>query len=460
VYVLLGCLYHLGSDMRRLHDEANREALEAAWERLESRVLDYVLNILRTYAYVDHSKEINSIYALVPMIAYCFDKNGAPLSEIEIRKMVKWFYYSQVRARYASQLPQKLDRDLRTVDESAQPFDDLLQSIAEEERELKIMPFEFEGSAIQHPLFSMVRWYLKSRNAVCLTTGMSLRQNMGSKYQLELDHIFPYSLLKHAGYGHDNRVKYALAQELTNRAILTQVANRTKSNTSAFDYLSSVREQFPQALELQCIPTNEKLWAIENYEEFLRVRRQILADHLNDFLESITTTEESAAPVTIADLIKEGESEELEFKSTLRWDIEHGCVNKALEEVVLKSIAAFTNTTGGQLLIGVSDDGTVVGLEYDYLSHEGWNRDKFQLHLQQLIDRQFGTAFLTTKVDIEFHEIDGKDVCHVDVLPSPEPVVLRTKDKNGQVVERMYVRVGNMSRELAVSEIGAYLAGR
>jgi len=38
--------------------------------------------------------------------------------------------------------------------------------------------------------------------------------------------------------------------------------------------------------------------------------------------------------------------------------------------------------------------------------------------------------------------------------------VLRTKDKNGQVVERMYVRVGNMSRELAVSEIGAYLAGR
>ncbi len=460
VYVLLGCLYHLGSDMRRLHDEANRESLQAAWQRLDSQVLDYLLNILRTHAYVDHSKEINSVYALVPMIVYCFDKGGSPLSEVELRKMVKWFYYSQVRARYASQLPQKLDRDLRTVAESPQPFDDLLQAIAEEERELKIMPFEFEGSAIQHPLFSMVRWYLKSRNAVCLTTGMSLRQNMGSKYQLELDHIFPYSLLKHAGYGHGNRVKYALAQELTNRAILTQVANRTKSNTSAFDYLTSVRKQFPQALELQCIPENEKLWAIESYEEFLRIRRQLLADHLNEFLENITATEESAAPVTLADLIKEGESEELEFKSTLRWDIEQGCVNKALEDVVLKSIAAFTNTYGGQLLIGVSDDGSVVGLEYDYLSHEGWNRDKFELHLRQLIDQQFGTAFLMTKIEIEFREIDEKDVCHVDVLPSSDPVVLKTKDKSGQLVEKMYVRVGNMSRELAVSEIGAYLAGR
>jgi hypothetical protein len=460
VYVLLGCLHHMGSDMRRLHDEANRETLQAAWQRLESQVLDYVLNVLRTHAFVDHSKEINSIYALVPMIVYCFDKAGAPLSEIELRKMVKWFYYSQVRARYASQLPQKLDRDLRMVGDSAHPFDDLLRAIAEEERELTIMPFEFEGSATQHPLFSMVRWYLKSRNAVCLTTGMSLRQNMGSKYQLELDHIFPYSLLKQAGYGHGNRVKYALAQEFTNRAILTQVANRTKSNTAALDYLTTVREQFPQALELQCIPVDERLWEIENYEEFLRVRRQLLADRLNDFLENITATEATEAPVTLADLIKEGESEELEFKSTLRWDLDEGRVNKALEEVVIKTVAAFANTYGGQLLIGVSDDGAIVGLEHDYLSHEGWNRDKFELHLRQLIDQHFGTAFLMTKIELRICEIEGKDVCHLDVLPAADPIVLTTRDKNGQPVEKLYVRVGNMSRELAMSEVGAYLASR
>ena len=167
VYVLLGCLHHIGSDMRKLHGDENKEKLQAAWERLDKQVLDYVVNLLRTNAYVDHTKEINSPYALVPIIVYCFDKNGTPLTDAELRKMVKWFYYSQVRARYVSQLPQKLDRDLRTLTESKQPFDDLLQVIAEESR-LEIMPFEFEGRAIQHPLFSMVRWYLKSRNAICL----------------------------------------------------------------------------------------------------------------------------------------------------------------------------------------------------------------------------------------------------------------------------------------------------
>ena len=246
VYVLLGCLYHLGSDMRKLHGAENDDKIRAAWERLENQVLDYVVNLMRANAFVDHTDEINSPYALVPIIVYCFDKSGKHLTDAEIRKMVKWFFYSQVRTRYVSQLPQKLDRDLRTVAESSQPFDELLQVIRDESQGLEILPTEFVGRAIQHPLFSMVRWYLKSRGAVCLTTGMSLRKNMGSKYKLERDHIFPYSKLKEVGYGEANRVKYALAQELTNRAILTQVENRTKSDTHAADYLASVKAKFPK----------------------------------------------------------------------------------------------------------------------------------------------------------------------------------------------------------------------
>ena len=405
-------------------------------------------------------KEISSPYSLVPIVVYCFDKNGKPLTDVELRKMVKWFYYSQVRSRYVSQLPQKLDRDLRTLSESDRPFDDLLQVIAEEERQLEIMPFEFEGRAIQHPLFSMVRWYLKSRNAVCLTTGISLRKNMGSKYQLELDHIFPYSQLKKAGYGHGNRVKYALAQEFTNRAILTQVANRTKSDTSAADYLCSVEERFPKALELQCIPQDDDLWRIENYEQFLRVRREILAGHLNAFLEGITATEEATAPATLEDIISEGESDELEFKSTLRWDIAEGAVNRALEEVVLKTVAAFANAQGGTVLIGVGDDGAILGLEHDYQSHDGWDRDRFQLHLRQLLNQQFGVAVAASKVQIAFHEVDEMDVCQVDVAPANEPLILRTRDKNGQPVEKLYVRNGNQSQELPLSELSSYMAQR
>ena len=137
---------------------------------------------------IDHTDEINSVYALVPIIVYCFDRKGDHLSDVEIRKLVKWFYYSQVRTRYVSQLPQKLDRDLRTVAESKNPFDELLAAIAEERR-LPIVPDEFVGRAVSHPLFGLMRWYFKSEGAICFSTGLAIRQAMGKKYQLENDHI-------------------------------------------------------------------------------------------------------------------------------------------------------------------------------------------------------------------------------------------------------------------------------
>lgn len=460
VYVLLGCLYHLGSDMWKLHGDENKENIQSAWELLEKQVFDYVVNLLRTNAFVDHTQEINSPYALVLIIVYCFDKQGKHLSDAEIRKVVKWFYYSQVRTRYTSQLPQKLDRDLRTLTESQQPFDDLLQVIAEEEGQMEIMPFEFAGRAVQHPLFSMVRWCLKSRGAVCFTTGIGLRKNMGSKYQLELDHIFPYSRLKNAGYSWGNRVKYALAQEFTNRAILTQVANRTKSGTSAADYLGSVKEMFPKALELQCIPEDENLWQLERYEDFLAARRKMLAERLNAFLDKITATEEAVTPVTLEDMIAEGESDGLEFKASLRWDYELGDVNKKLEEVVLKTVAAFANAQGGTLLIGVEDDKTVLGLEHDYVSLGNVDRDRFEIHLRNLLNQQFGPGFVTSKVQLRFHDVDEKEVCQVDIVQAKEPIILKVKDKNGQSIEKFYARSGNSSQEIPLSELAAYMKER
>ena len=390
---------------------------------------------------------------------YCFDKKGVHLTDAEIRKVVKWFYYSQIRNRYISQLPQKLDRDLRTVAESAQPFDELLHVIEEESR-LEIQPSEFAGRAVQHPLFSMMRWYLKSRGAICFTTGMTLRKNMGKKYQLEMDHIFPYSKLKEKGYGQGNRVKYALAQEFTNRAILTQVANRKKSATNANDYLAQVKASFPKALALQCVPEDPELWNIENYEQFLEERRRTLAKHLNEFLNKITATEETVAPVSLEELISEGESDELEFKSSIRWDLKEGTVNRGLEDVIMKTVAAFANSEGGTLLIGVADDGTPIGLEYDYRSLGDGDRDKLELHLRNLLKAQFGVSFVSSKIAIRFHSLEEKDICQIDIKPAKEPMIVRIKDKNQNPVEKFFVRNGNASQEIPLSEMNGYIRER
>ena len=88
-----------------------------------------------------------------------------------------------------------------------------------------------------------------------------------------------------------------------------------------------------------------------------------------------------------SELITQGETKTLEFKSTLRWNLkEDRKDDKAVTHAVLKTIAAFLNTDGGDLLIGVSDNGSVVGIERDQLE----NDDKFMLHLAQVVRNGLG----------------------------------------------------------------------
>ena len=220
-----------------------------------------------------------------------------------------------------------------------------------------------------------------------------------------------------------------------------------------------MKKRFPRALELQCIPEDESLWEVERYEDFLAERRKMLARQLNQFLSTITDTPEPAKPVSIDDLVREGESEELEFKATLRWDLSTESVNKQLEGAIVKAVAAFANGQGGTLLIGVSDDGAILGLEHDYVSLQG-DRDEFELHLRNLLSKQLGLAFVTKRVKVSFPTPSEREICLVDIQPATKPVFVETLDKNGLRTERFYVRSGNASQELSPSETAAYVGDR
>jgi uncharacterized protein with ParB-like and HNH nuclease domain len=460
VYCLLGILYHQGSDMTKLHDKSNEEKLREVWNQLDTRILDYLVSLLRSKAYIDHSNEINSVYALVPIVVYLYKKGSASLTQDEINKIIKWFYYSQIRQRYISQLQQKLDKDNGIVAKSDSPFDELL-NIIKLERPLEISPDEFVGVDIRNALYSLMRWYFKSKNAVCFTTGVGIRKNMGSKYLLEWDHIFPYSVLKANGYNVNNRYKYALAQEITNRVVLTQIANRTKSDHPAKDYLTDVKKRFPDALKLQCVPDDQSLWELDRFEQFLQSRREILARELNSFLNNLTVTEETRdSVVPIDDLIKEGESNELEFKSSLRWNYQNNCPDKKLENVILKSISAFNNGEGGKLIIGVSDDGEVLGLDRDYATLGG-GKDEFELHLRDLANKAFGKVYGSANLSVQFQTVDSNEICVIDIAKGTKPLFVELIDpQNGQKTEKFYVRSGNSSQELGIKEVNEYITMR
>ncbi len=463
VYALLGSMYHLGSDMRKLHDEKNletqynedgsvlREGIKEVWNKLDKYVLDYVMNLMRSKAYIDHTTEINSVYALIPIIVFFYSRHGETIPEKQLWRIIKWFYYSQIRTRYVSQLPQKLDFDLRIIRDGELPFEQLLGVIAEE-RPLEVQPDEFVGRTISHPLFGLLRWFIKSQGATCFTTGLGLHKNMGKKYQLENDHIFPSAILKRHGYGRENRIHYAYAQELTNRAILTQVANRKKSDNSAEEYLSHILENSPESLKRQCIPENEDLWKIENYQSFLVERRKLLAEKFNGFLESLADeNEEHYGETTLIELIAEGESSDLEFKQSLRWGSVIPAEIKKAAAIIMKTIAGFANSDGGILLIGVDDNGVAVGLEDDYQSLKG-DKDEFELYLGQVIDSSFSKIFRAQKINMTFPAVNGVQICQLEISPADERLVLSVMNKHGLKEEKFYIRTGNSTQELSLSE--------
>ncbi len=457
IYCLLGVLHYQGSKLEKLHDPENNDALRAAWSRLSGDTLDYVCNLLREYAYVDHTKEINSVYALVPMIVLAYQKGKTKLSEAEIKRAVKWFYYSQLRTRYVSQTQQKLDKDLGIIRDTERPFDALLKLI-EEERRLTITPEEFIGVGIQHPLWGLMKWYFKSRGAKCLTTGIGIRQNMGTKYSLEWDHIFPFSVLSNNGYGWEQRHKYRLAQEITNRAVLTQTANRSKSANPAKDYLSKAQSTFSHSLRDQVIPEDDSLWEIGRYEDFLEERRRMLAAQLNAYLESITVTEEIDTKLSVAELIEEGENHGIELKATLRWDQRLEKVNKNLEGVILKTIAAFSNREGGVLFIGVADKKDIDGLGADYSTLKDASRDGFEQHLLNLVSSAYGTDYAAMGLKVSFPIVDETEICMVEINAGKKPLYTEVADKNGAKTKKFFIRRGNSSHEMPLVEVADYVA--
>jgi hypothetical protein len=166
--------------------------------------------------------------------------------------------------------------------------------------------------------------------------------------------------------------------------------------------------------------------------------------------DRIRAVEEQLETNDLSSRIRHGETATLEFKSSLRWNIHKAGFDKEIENSVLKTIVAFCNTSGGELLIGVADDGTILGIEHDDFS----NADKFQLHLRNLLVDRISPN-LVELVEYRMVTLEGKAICHVSCKQSRRAGVWLKPDKSPQ--EHFFVRFGPTSTELPPSEAVEYI---
>ena len=166
-----------------------------------------------------------------------------------------------------------------------------------------------------------------------------------------------------------------------------------------------------------------------------------IPDLPQDPFQALNTTQ-----LDIQQIVRMGEGPRIEFKSTLRWNLEADREDKKIEHGSLKTMVAFLNSEGGTLLIGVEDNGNILGIVQDHFENE----DKFLLHFGNLMNGKIGRD-VASHVKWELKDVAGRRILRVDCLPSPTPVYLKHEG-----IEEFFIRNGPASVQLPTSEVVEY----
>lgn len=159
----------------------------------------------------------------------------------------------------------------------------------------------------------------------------------------------------------------------------------------------------------------------------------------------------------VFELIRKGESANIEFKESLSLDVRRAAFDKAyskakeakIELAVLKTIVGFLNAKGGKLFIGVRDDTSIGGIDAELDAFHNRSTDKFLLYLKDLIVTRIGKGILGN-LEISLHEVEGKRIIVIDVRKASEPCFLKPDDA-------FYVRTSPATEQLTGKDLLDYI---
>ena len=430
------------------------DALKVAWRKIKP-AFEHLVSVLRHEAFIGNIDDLPSHNVLIPATIY-LARHGSHFPTDTIKwRFIRWLNLAALWARYSGSSATKLQQDVSLVTgRDLDPTHELEGAILRERGRLVLEANDLAEAGIGSAVGRLSRIVARANDARDWFTGIRIYDKAdGRDNGPESHYIFDRSLLKKAGF--DSERDRKIINEVANRAFLTQRASLNVRRSWPAEYLPAIRENQPGALRAQSVPMDGDLWESGSYLDFLAGRRRLLAQAMNEFIAGWAAEDpDGTDEQTVRRLISGGENEAVEFKSSLRWDLREAKVNKALEKVIVKTLAGFLNGQGGALLIGVEDAGIVVGLGADYDTLRKKDRDGFELHLRELVVRDLGEAasvFLT----VTFHEIDGEDICQVTIEPSDHEIYV--DDRNSAM---FYVRSGNSTRALPVDEAVKYIPHR
>lgn len=207
----------------------------------------------------------------------------------------------------------------------------------------------------------------------------------------------------------------------------------------------------------QIVSSLQKLKSISNrilsFEESLAKNPISSTNVLSQIDKVLDAVGELADTDRIKALIREGESKNVEFKETFSLDVRKQTKEKDIKASSIKTIAAFLNSDGGVLLIGVNDSGVITGLDTEIEKfHKADNihksRDKFLLDFKNTLKHQIGEQFYTF-INHRFVKVDSQVILFVECKASPMEVYVDNKD--------FFVRTNPSTDQLEGPKLVAYI---
>jgi hypothetical protein len=395
-------------------------------------------------------------------ILYLIGRTECRIRESRLRQAIaQWFFMSMITRRYTSSPESNMEYDLAMLEgiSGGQEFCAILRHICDitltDDFWTVTLPNELANSSTTSPSLSGYEAAQVILEAPALFSNSKIGDLIDPAIHartaaVERHHLFPKAYLSTLDISGARQVN-----QIGNLAYMERSENAEAADQSPEAYVSDMMGRFSEAARARmhyCHALPEG-WEEMEYSVFLERRRELMAGVVREAYERLadhTFVDETPVDYSLTEIVSSGESDSIEFKSTMRVNLHTGTKDKRIEETALKTLAGFLNTYGGTLVIGVGDDGTPVGIGADQFPNE----DRMSLHLVNLVKGRMGAGVMTM-VHPQFDDYEDHRVLRVVCERSSRPVYVSNGDR-----ESFFVRTGPATAELTGSQMMDYIGRR
>jgi hypothetical protein len=243
--------------------------------------VDTLLNLLADRLGLDHGRVLISRYAFPVMSRYLHLNSGVFPSLQDRDKLLYWYIHAGLWGRFSGSTESKLAQDYEVL--GSKGLNGLIETLAQTRGgSLHVNPSDFTGFGMGSRFYPMLYLLTRVLGAKDFGTGLELKASLlGRLSSLQVHHTFPKKVLYDAGYSRGE------VNAVANFVFLTQETNLDLGKIPPAEYMPAIAENLPGVLESQWIPLDRKLWEVDEYTNFLKARRDLLATSANTFLATL-----------------------------------------------------------------------------------------------------------------------------------------------------------------------------